>query len=117
MDMPKFGVESSFSLKSALEALGLEKTFHALESDFSGITSDSRGVYVTEVLHKARIRVDEEGVEAAAATAVVAAFAAGPGGPEPIPIRVEVNCPFLFLIVDPASGAILFAGRAIRPEE
>jgi serpin B len=117
LDLPKFSVASSFSLKDSLETLGLESTFNAMAADFSGITPDPRGLFVTEVLHQARIRVDEEGVEAAAATAIIAEAGCAPDESEPIPIRVEVNSPFVFFIVDPVNGSILFAGRVVRPTE
>ena len=83
-------------------------------SDFSGITPDPLGLVVSEVIHQALVRVDENGTEAAAATAIVEDDGAAFVEPEP-PIPFIVNRPFLFFIRDDVTKAILFAGRVMDP--
>jgi serpin B len=71
----------------------------------------NRDLYIAEVLHKAFVSVDEAGTEAAAATAVVMNLTAVPGEP----ISVALDRPFIFLIRDIETGAILFVGRVVNP--
>jgi len=110
--MPKFKYESSFSLKEALAAMGMADAFTG-EADLSGMDG-KRDLFVSAVIHKALVRVDEEGTEAAAATAVVIAMTAAPPGE---PLVVTVDRPFIFLIRDVKTGAVLFIGRVMDPRE
>jgi len=110
LQMPKFEFESEFSLKSALAAMGMPVAFSA-NADFSGMTG-SKDLSIDEVIHKAFVSVDEAGTEAAAATAVIMKLTAAPEEP----IEVTVNRPFIFLIRDIETGAILFIGRVLNPE-
>lgn len=105
LSMPTFSFSSGFSLKEPLEALGMEKAFSP-EADFSGM-SEEGGFYVTAAVHKAFIRVDEEGTEAAAATGISVGRA--------LAVQVVVDRPFIFLIRDRLSNTILFLGRVTRP--
>jgi len=107
--MPKFELESEFSLVDTLAAMGMPVAFSAA-ADFSGMTG-TRDLTIAEILHKAFVSVDEAGTEAAAATAVVMKETAMP---EPI-IEVTVNSPFIFLIRDIETGTILFVGRVLNP--
>jgi serpin B len=109
LTMPKFEFESGFSLKDALAAMGMPDAFTGA-ADFSGMTG-SRDLFISEVLHKAFVSVDEAGTEAAAATAVVIAKL---GMPEE-PVEVAIDRPFIFLIRDVETGAILFVGRVVNP--
>lgn len=109
LTMPKFEVESDFSLVDALAAMGMPVTFSA-GADFSGMDG-TRNLYIGDVIHKAFVSVDEAGTEAAAATAVVMKLTAMP---EPA-VEVTVDRPFLFLIRDIETGAILFVGRVVNP--
>jgi len=109
LTMPKFEFESGFSLKDALAALGMPDAFTGA-ADFSGMTGE-RDLFISEVLHKAFVSVDEAGTEAAAATAVVMTKM---GMPEE-PVEVSMDRPFIFLIRDVETGAILFVGRVIDP--
>jgi len=109
LTMPKFEFESEFSLKKALTAMGMPVAFSP-DADFSGMTGN-RDLFIDNVLHKAFVSVDEAGTEAAAATAVVMTLTALP----PPPIEVTVDRPFIFLIRDIETGAILFAGRVMNP--
>ncbi|MFC1933081.1 serpin family protein [Chloroflexota bacterium] len=107
--MPKFEYESEFNLKSALATLGMPVAFTA-DADFSGMTGN-RDLFIDEVIHKAFVSVDEAGTEAAAATAVIMKLTAMPEEP----VAVTMDRPFIFLIRDIETGAILFIGRVMNP--
>jgi serpin B len=109
LTMPKFEFESSFSLSEVLSALGMPIAFSG-SADFSGMTGN-RDLYISEVVHKAFVSVDEEGTEAAAATAVIMPTSAPP---EP-PVEFTIDRPFIFLIRDIETGTILFVGRTLNP--
>ncbi len=107
---PKFKMTSEFSLSRNLQALGMRKAFG--DADFSGMDG-SRRLYLSAVLHKAFVEVNEEGTEAAAATAAVVGLrSARPMGP-----RFRADHPFIYLIRDKATGSILFLGRYVTPPE
>ncbi len=110
LQMPKFKVESSFSLSDAFKALGMSDAFDPAAADFSGMDG-TRNLYITGVLHKAFVDVNEAGTEAAAATAVMMGVTSMPLEP----VQVTVDRPFLFLIRDMETGAILFMGRVVQP--
>jgi serpin B len=107
LTMPRFEFDSEFSLKNTLEDMGMPSAFST--ADFSGMTG-TRDLYIRDVLHKAFVSVDEAGTEAAAATAVPMEEEA----PEPL-VEVAVDRPFIFLIRDIETGAILFVGRVLNP--
>jgi serpin B len=111
--MPKFEFDSGFSLSQALMTLGMPSAFSAT-ADFSGMTGD-RDLFISDVIHKAFVSVDEEGTEAAAATAVVMAELAAPPEKEE-PLAVTIDRPFMFLIRDIRTGSVLFVGRVLNPE-
>ena len=116
MYLPKFEFDSSASLAQTLAAMGMTDAFDPNAADFSGMLGAGapEPLVISDVLHKAFISLDEEGTEAAAVTAVI--MAAGAGAPsEEQPIEVRVDRPFLFLIRDSESGAILFMGRVMDP--
>jgi len=105
--LPKFEMTSFFPLASILSSMGMGAAFGG--SDFSGMDG-TRNLFISEVFHKAYVKVYEEGTEAAAATAVVMELAEMPGGPAFI-----ADHPFIFLIRDRETGAILFMGRMMDP--
>jgi serpin B len=109
LTMPKFEFETAFQLKDTLTAMGMPTAFSE-SADFSGMTGN-RDLYISEVVHKAFISVDEEGTEAAAATAVIMKLTAMPEEP----VKVTVNHPFIFLIRDIETDTILFLGRIMDP--
>ncbi len=109
LTMPKFEYESSFSLRKALSALGMEIVFTP-NADFSGMNG-KHDLFIHDVLHKAFVSVDEAGTEAAAATAVIIGITAVPKQP----IQVTIDRPFFFLIRDIPTGSIIFVGRVLNP--
>ena len=113
--LPKFKFETSYSLRDTLSNMGMPTAFGP-SADFSGITG-SKDLYISDVLHKAVIEVDEQGSEAAAATAVVMNMKATFHTRLPLTIMFEANRPFLFFIRDNETGLFLFTGRVCEPAE
>lgn len=106
--LPRFKFESSLDLKEPLSDLGMSIAFSGA-ADFSGI-SGKGGLSISDVLHKAFVSVNEAGTEAAAATAVIVGETSAPE-----PASIQFDRPFLFLIRDIQTGAILFFGRVSDP--
>jgi len=109
LTMPQFEFESEFSLKDTLAGMGMPIAFSGA-ADFSGMTGNPE-LFISDVVHKAFVAVDEAGTEAAAATAVIMELTAVP---EP-PMEVTIDRPFIFLIRDIETGAVLFVGRVANP--
>jgi serpin B len=109
LTMPRFEFESEFSLKDTLAEMGMPIAFSD-DADFSGMTGNPE-LCISEVVHKAFVAVDEAGTEAAAATAVIMELTAVP----PPPLEVTIDRPFIFLIGDIETGAVLFVGRVLNP--
>jgi serpin B len=108
--VPKFTFESEFNLSETLIQMGMPAAFD--NADFSGMTGD-RDLFISDVLHKAFVAVDEEGTEAVAATAVIMKLGA------PMiedAILMKLDRPFLFMIQDNDTGTILFIGRVLNPQ-
>jgi serpin B len=99
----------------ALSELGMKDAFDAQVADFSGMNGakppSPEALLISAVMHKAFVDVNEEGTEAAAATAVVMRFGAAPRPPK----VVRADHPFLFLIRETRTGGILFMGRVADP--
>jgi serpin B len=110
--LPKLKIEQTMMLASELGKMGMTTAFSP-NADFSGISSAPEGLFISEVVHKAFIELDESGTVAAAATAVMAVAAAAPQ--EATPIAFRADHPFLFFLRDKTSGAILFSGRVSDP--
>jgi serpin B len=108
--VPKFQIEATYDLSDALQRMGVTRAFAPELADFSGMTPDPDGLYLSAVIQKARIDVDEEG--AAAVTAMPAPAGAAPGH-EPPPFRADH--PFLFLLQDTSVNRVLFLGRLLSP--
>jgi serpin B len=111
---PKFRTTAEFQLAGELKAMGMPSAFDASSADFSGIDG-KKDLLISAVLHKAFVDVNEEGTEAAAATGVVVRPMAM-RRPDP-PVIFRANHPFVFMIRDNRSGAILFLGRIIDPSK
>jgi serpin B len=113
LTMPKFEYHSdSISLRDKLTALGMADAFDPDKADFSGMDGQ-RDLFIGDAFHKAMVRVDEEGTEAAAATAVN--MAATSAMVEP-PLTLVIDRPFVYLIRDDTTGALLFMGRVANPK-
>lgn len=106
--LPRFAFDSKYQLKEPLQKLGMRKAFDIRSADFSGMASN---LALDKVIHKAYIKVDEQGSEVAGATALEGFFGAGP----PKNPEFHVDRPFLFLIRDRHSGSILFLGQVADP--
>jgi serpin B len=111
LSMPRFEFSSSLMLKDMLIALGMTDAFDPALADFSGLTG-GRDLFISAVIHKAFVKVDETGTEAAAATAVIMALTSAAPPPS---LELVLDRPFLFLILDDQSGSILFMGRVADP--
>ena len=111
LTMPLFACESEFSLAETLAGMGMPDAFDG-RADFSGMTG-SKDLWISRIVHKAFVSVDEKGTEAAAATGVVMSTS----GPSKEPIVVIVDRPFMFLIRDAGTGTVLFLGRVSNPDQ
>jgi serpin B len=111
LSLPKFRQRAGFGLIPALRQLGVEDAFTGA-ADFRGITPQER-LSISAVVHQAYVDVDEQGTEAAAATAIAMRPMALRRGADPIPMIVDR--PFLFAITDTATGLPLFLGQVTRP--
>jgi serpin B len=109
--LPKFRLETAVDLVPVLRQLGVREAFTA-DADFGGITQAAR-LAIDAVAHKAFIDVDEQGTEAAAATAVSFRPLAAVLGPPPV--TMTVDRPFLFAIVHVPTGLPLFLGQVSHP--
>ncbi|HET9588028.1 MAG TPA: serpin family protein, partial [Anaerolineales bacterium] len=108
--LPKFEFESEFSLADQLKALGMTDAFDPDRANFSGM-SERNDLFISEVVHKAFVAVDEKGTEAAAATAVIVGVTSAPA----FEVTLTIDRPFIFLIRDIPTGQILFVGRVLNP--
>lgn len=108
--LPHFIALESYRLRSVLSSLGLRAAFDPAAADFSGMTADP-GLCLSDVVHKAYVKVDEEGTEATAATGAIVMLASA----MPRPVEFRVDHPFLFLIRDDLTNTILFLGRIADP--
>ena len=112
--LPRLRLEFRTSLVDALASLGMEVAFSSERADFSRMCDLSRGnVSIGDVLHKTFVEVNEEGTEAAAATAVVMRLTAVQERPEPF--TMIMDRPFLMVIRDEKSGTVLFVGSIYDP--
>ncbi len=106
MAMPSWEMRYKLSLVPALTDLGMGEAFDSFAADFSGITDT--GMFIADVIHEAYVKVDEEGTEAAAATAVVMEDGA-------VGDMFVADHPFLYIIRDDLTGSVLFMGRVADP--
>ena len=122
--LPKFKMETDYKLGESLKAMGMARAFTDPRmpngADFTGMcaSADPRlRLYITKVLHKAFVEVNEKGTEAAAATAVIMSMAKSLPMTVPFTPTFRADRPFLFLIRDIKTGSILFMGRMMKPEK
>lgn len=107
---PKLKIEYKLLMNDVLQQLGMSSAFDG-GADFSRIRA-SGGIFISRVIHKTFLQVDEEGTEAAAATVI--GFRETSIGPEP-DFYMNLNRPFMFVIREKETGAILFMGKIIKP--
>jgi serpin B len=107
--VPKFTTTAEFMLADTLKSMGMTDAFESGKADFSGMDG-KRDIFISHVIHKAFVDVNEEGTVAAAATAIVRTLGGGPPS-------FYADHPFIFLIRDKRSGCILFLGRVANPKE
>jgi len=111
--LPKFKFDTKYSMVAALKNMGMKAAFSS-QADFSGING-SKNLYISDVIHQAFVQVDEQGTEAAAATAIMVSLGSAMNVPKPKPIIFRADHPFIFLIQQKQTGNILFIGRVIDP--
>jgi serpin B len=108
LKLPKFEFETEVALKAALQAVGMVEAFTG-DADLSGIT-EAMDLFVQDALHKSFIALDENGTEAAAATALVVGLTSAPP-----PASFAADRPFLFWIEHGSTGEMLFLGQVTDP--
>jgi serpin B len=119
LTIPKFSTTRRTSLAQALSRMGMPLAFDEKKADFSGMDGGTDPVgrlFIDDVVHKAYVGVDEEGTEAAAATAVMMAVPVSCCYQPPQPVPFRADHPFLYLISDKANN-VLFMGRLIDPSK
>ena len=107
ISLPRFKTTAEFDMKRTLQAMGMRSAFEVNGADFSGMTG-GRDLFISRVVHKAFVDVNEEGTEAAAATAVGMSMVS-------MPPMFIADHPFIFMIRDNRNGALLFVGRITNP--
>jgi serpin B len=112
LSLPKFKFDSSFGLADQLAGLGMPAAFAPGQADFSGMNG-GKDLFVSSVIHKAFVAVDEAGTEAAAATGVMMATT----GMRVPPLILNIDRPFIFAIRHTGTGQILFIGRVVDPSQ
>ena len=112
ISLPKFEFDTKYFMKDTLRAMGMPTAF-SMSADFSGMDG-TLNLYIDKVIHQAYIKVDEEGTEAAAATAVIV-NEKGIGTPTTNTFRADH--PFIFIIQEKETGNILFMGRVVDPNK
>jgi serpin B len=114
LTFPKFKAESDFDLGESLAKMGMPLAFDKAKANFKGIRylQKDENMSISKVVHKAFVDMNEEGTEAAAATAVAMMVPASVPAP---PVEFKANRPFLYFIRHVRTGAILFMGRYSKP--
>jgi len=111
LTLPKWKVSSKWRMKELLQTMGMVESFDGTRANFTGINGGIEPLWIAQVIHQSFISVNEQGTEAAAATAVIM-----PGGSMPVtPVPLVVDRPFIYVIRDLGTGTILFAGRVTDP--
>lgn len=115
--LPRFKLEGSFEVGDALKALGMPLAFDPLKADFKPMCPTcpaEEPLFISSAIHKAFVAVDEDGTEAAAASAVAMGVGSAANAQEPPVFRADH--PFFFAVRDRKTGVILFAGRLTHPK-
>ncbi len=109
--VPKFKLSTSHQLNEPLRKLGMTAMFEMDKADFSGLSSAKEDLYVSAVMQKAFVEVNEEGTEAAAASGAIVMSRMAMVNP-----RFTLDRPFLFAIRDDLTKMVLFVGRVLNPK-
>jgi serpin B len=116
LSMPRFKIEykAEEELKAALKSMGMTVAFDPAKADFSGMAITShQNLYISQIVHKTYVDVNEQGTEAAAVTSVGVGVTAMPVRP----LQMVIDHPFLCAIADNDTGAILFIGAITNPKQ
>jgi serpin B len=108
--LPKFKLTKEFMLNKVLASMGMPSAFDAKRADLTGMNGTGPRLFISVVVHKAFVDVNEEGTEAAAATGVGIALASA------LHPTFRADHPFVFLIRDNHTGSVLFLGRVANPQ-
>lgn len=111
--MPQFEYEFTLPLNGHMQSLGVVDAFDPDAADFSGLADSDEPLFISSALHKSFIKVDEEGTEAAAATALIVGTTSF--NPQE-PLEIRLDRPFIYAIYDRETGSVLFLGRVMNPE-
>ncbi len=111
--LPKFNFNSTHNLKQLLPKMGMVTPFDEMSADFSGLAKPPQ--FISEALQKAKIVVDEDGTEAAAATFACISTGCPPSFDKPAPREFKCDRPFIFMVRERKTGLILFMGRVMNP--
>jgi len=114
LSLPKFEFTADYLLNDALKSMGMLVPFSSGDADFTGVSA-STDLFISKVIHKTFIAVDEFGTEAAAVTAIVMGRIESVGTPDPTPMLFKADHPFVFFLRDKTDGTVLFAGRVGKP--
>ncbi len=115
VSLPRFKLVESIALEDTLSALGMKTAFDRYEADFSGMNGGRERLFISKVIHKAFVDVNEEGTEAAAATGVAMhSLSAAPSSLPVVPV-FRADHPFVFAIQNVRTGTLLFLGRVVKP--
>lgn len=116
LGLPRLDSEYSARLRNSLMELGMARPFDDHSAQFTAMADFSAPIFISDVAHKTRIKITEEGTEAIAATLVMEGAGAAPPGDDPVHDLI-CDHPYLFAIVDHASGAMLFLGVVNDPTQ
>lgn len=113
ISLPRFTASYGTELKEAVQALGVQLAFDPNKGNFSALADTGTSIFISSIIHKTYINVNESGTEAAASTAVK--MLAGGAASAEVPFEMTVNRPFLFIIEDRQTGVWLFMGAIENP--
>ena len=114
LSLPKVKTSGKSSMGKVLKAVGMPRAFEPYSADFSGICGSPGDVYIGDVMHATYLEIDERGTEAAAVTAIMMEVTSMPERPK---YTFHCDHPFLFLIRDTSTNAILFMGQILDPRQ
>jgi len=114
LELPSFTMNYQISCKKTLSALGMKQPFSA-QADFSGMLTPPPSAAISDVLHKTFVKLDEDGTEAAAATAVIERSLGMPQFADAKPFKMVVDHPFFFAVMNKKNHALLFVGQVTDP--